>query len=393
MKNLFKHYFLFFAFLWVVSSCTKTTEPDPTPQNQFLLSSTAVGEFTKEQLIQRAADPTLALFLRNGIKVYKLTYKTKNTDGKDITASGLVLYPSTSTAAMSMLSVQHGTITNDAEAPSYFANNSEANAAGSLLASLGYIIVYPDYIGYGASKDVPHPYEHRASLASSSLDMIRAAREFVTEQKINWDKKLYLTGYSQGGFATMSLLKKIEEEVPTEFNLRAVSCGSGAYDKTSFMKTLVTTKTHGIANYNSMYLWVLLTYDRLYNLNRPMTSYFKEPWAGQITTNKQKVNVNVSLNTIMADAFVKSINDGSDAAFANAVKDNDVYDWKPKTPLRLYHGDADQLVFYANSVAAEKAMKAKGATSVTLLTMKGKDHTNGLTDYLLGTYEFFSSTP
>lgn len=394
MKSIQQRFHALFLVIAVfVTGCNKST--DPTPENDYLVSSTLIGEFTKEQLAQRVAssDPSFAAiapFLQNGIKVYKLVYKTTNTDGKEIQASGAFLFP-VKTGAMPMISVQHGTIRNDAEAPSYFAANSEANVAGSLFAALGYIIAYPDYIGYGASNTVPHPYEHRASLASASLDMIRASKEFMREQKISWDERLYIAGYSAGGFATMSLQKKIEEETGTEFNLKASSCGAGAYDKTAFMKYLIGTRTGGAVNSNQLYLWVTLTYDRIYNLNRPMTQYFKEPWASLIQTSKENTNVNVSLNSIFTDAFVKGIADGTDTGFLNAVKDNDVFDWKPKTPTRLYHGTADQLVFYFNSQNAVTAMKARGATNVELVPIQGKDHGTAITDFLLGTYQFFSS--
>ncbi|AEI46504.1 alpha/beta hydrolase family protein [Runella slithyformis] len=394
MKSIQQRFYAFFLVLAVfVSGCNKST--DPTPGNSYLVSSTLIGEFTKEQLAQRVAssDPSFAAiapFLQNGIKVYKLVYKTKNTDGKEIQASGAFLFP-VKTGTMPMISIQHGTIRSDAEAPSYFAANSEANVAGSLFAALGYIIAYPDYIGYGASNKVPHPYEHRASLASASLDMIRASKEFMREQKISWDERLYIAGYSAGGYATMSLQKKIEEETGTEFNLKASSCGAGAYDKTAFMKYLIGTRTGGAVSSNQLYLWVTLTYDRLYSLNRPLTQYFKEPWAGLIQASRENTNVNVSFNTIFTDAFVKGIADGTDTGFLNAVKDNDVFDWKPKTPTRLYHGTADQLVFYFNSQNAVNAMKARGAANVELVPLPGKDHGTAITDFLLGTYQFFSS--
>ena len=130
-----------------------------------------------------------------------------------------------------MISVQHGKIRNPQEAPSFFRDDTEAASFGSLFGSMGYIIAYPDYIGYGASQDLPHPYEHGASLASASLDMLRAAKEFLRGQTdVKWDEKLYVAGYSEGGYATMSLQRKIEEEASSEFNLRASSCGAGAYD-------------------------------------------------------------------------------------------------------------------------------------------------------------------
>jgi dipeptidyl aminopeptidase/acylaminoacyl peptidase len=50
----------------------------------------------------------------------------------------------------------------------------------------------------------------------------------------------------------------------------------------------------------------------------------------------------------------------------------------------LYHGTADQHVFYFNSETAAAAMKAKGATDVTLITVQGTDHFTTLPNYLLG---------
>ncbi len=388
--KLNRYYYLsFIVVTLLVSGCSKTV--DPTAGNQVLVSNTVVGEFTREQLAKQV-DPQTALFLRNGIKVHRIVYKTTNTDGTTTQASGAILVPVT-TDKTAMMSIQHGTITDETQAPSYHAVGSESYAAGSLFASLGYIVVYPDYIGYGASKLLPHTYEHREGLATACIDMLRAAREFVKQENIGWDDRLYLAGYSEGGYATMATLKKLEEIAPTEFNIRAVSCGAGAYDKTATIKYLLNNKTVGVAEYNKLYLWVLLTYDRIYKLNRPLNAYFKEPYATQIQSQKQNASIGFSLNTIFTESFLKSMNDGTDTALLNAAKDNDIYDWKPKAPLRLYHGDADDLVFYFNSVNAFKAMQARGATNVEFVTLKGKNHTSGVSDYLLDTFSYFSGKP
>jgi pimeloyl-ACP methyl ester carboxylesterase len=399
MRNFKKPFIILFIGISVVfNGCKTSTEPS-VEANKYLVSSSVIGEFTKEQLTQRltslnlgASGVNIGSFLRYGIKVHKLVYKTKNTDGKEIEASGALIFPTGVTNAVPLISIQHGTITDESQAPSYFGNLSESGTVGALFGSLGYIIAYPDYIGYGASKSVPHPYEHRESLATSCLDMLRAAREFIKQEKVQWDDRLYISGYSEGGFATMSLQKKLEEEFPTEFNLRASSCGAGAYDKTSFMKFVINNKTSGNPDFNTSYLWVLLTYDRVYGLNRALTTYFKEPFATQIAANRERTQISVSLNQIFTDAFAKGINDGTDTGFINAVKDNDVYDWKPKTPTRLYHGEADTYVYYFNSDNAVKAMQARGATNVKLEPIKGQDHGGAISDFLLGTFSFFSTT-
>jgi pimeloyl-ACP methyl ester carboxylesterase len=393
-KKTFTSHFHTSALLliWILLFFTACSDDDkvvtPQEENKYLLTSTPVKDISKEDIAK--INPLLAAYAKNNVKAYRITYKTKNTDGTDIIASGAVLLPVTD-QSVSMISAQHGTITSDESAPSKFQDGSEAATFGSVFGSMGYIVSYPDYIGYGASKDLPHPYEHRASLASSTLDMLRAVKELLKDQTAaKWNEKLYIAGYSEGGYATMSLQKKIEEEASSEFNLKASSCGAGAYDKTAFMKYVINSSVNTVASYNALYLWVMLTYDRIYKLNKPKSYYFKDPYAAQIEKLGIENPINVSFNTILNDSFKTAVNTGTDTGFITAIGDNDVYDWKPRTPTRLFHGDADPLVFYFNSVNAEAAMKKRGAADVQLITIPGGTHSSSITAFLLGTLTFFT---
>lgn len=391
---------LSFLLLWsllILNSCKDddTKLVPPTGENIYLKESTPVTSLSKAQIIQKTGNLSglIAAYVKNDVKVYKITYKTKNIDGTDITASGALIIPVV-TGPVSMISVQHGTITDPGEAPSLFKDGSEGSSFGSLFGSMGYIIAYPDYIGYGASDNLPHPYEHRASLASASLDMLRAAKEFLRGQtEVKWDEKLYVAGYSEGGFATMSLQRKIEEEASSEFNLRASSCGAGAYDKTAFMEHIINEKTDGIAGYNSLYLWVLLTYDNIYKLNKPASYYFTEKYASKVAASGRNVSIAESFHLALNDSFKKALNDGTDKSFIDAIGDNDVYKFKPKTPTRLYHGTKDPLVFYFNSENAYNAMLKLGASNVTLIPVEGGTHSSSIFTFLLGTLDFFTTTP
>lgn len=377
------------------TGCKTSASGDPIAPipTKTLIQGSLIGEYSTDQLRSRftGASSILQIFIRYGIKAYRLEYTTTNSDGKTIKASGALMVPNVTTA-VPMLSMQHGTITSDDDAPSNFQSSSEAYSYGSVFASQGYIIAAPDYIGYGASKDLPHTYEHRNGLATASLDMLRAAREFLSNQHINWDNRLFLAGYSEGGFATMSLQKKIEEETNGEFNLVASSCGGGAYDKPAFMKQILNEKTTGVDYVNRLYVWVLLTYDRIYGLNRPMTYYFKEPYASQIALRGKEASINVSLNLTFSDNFKQAINDGTDKEFMAAVQDNDIHDWKPRTPTQLYHGTADEVVSFLNSKNASDAMQKRGATTVQFIPVQGTTHGTTIIEFVRGTYEFFGSS-
>ena len=386
----YRAYSLVLIFSVLLFSCRENT--DPLPQEEHLVEATAVGEISREQIIASANGFVggLGNVVKTGVKLYRITYKTRNVDGTEIKASGAVIVPM-GDQQYPMLSVQHGTITDDASAPSNFSPGSEVAQSGAIFAGLGYIAVFPDYIGDGASAHLPHPYEHRESLGTACLDMLRATKEFLAASpEHKWNNKLYISGYSEGGYATLSLQKKLEETAAREFDLRASTCGAGAYNKTAFMKYLVNNKTHGIASYNRSYIWVLLSYNRIYNLNYPVSHFFKEPFASQIEKKQHLVDLSGSFNTMLTDEFIKGINDGSEKRFIEAIADNDLLDWKPVTPTQLFHGTADELVFYFNSETAYESMKAKGATQVELKTLEGKTHSTAVTDYLIWTYSFFS---
>src|SRR5690606_10155826 len=130
------------------------------PANQYLIDATLVQELSQADVMRVAdtVDPILAALVRHGVRLYRVTYKTVNVDGSEIEASGAIAFP-LSEQAFPMLSVQHGTITSEASAPSNLTPGSEFMKYGSVFAAFGYITVFPDYIGYGASKHLPHPYE------------------------------------------------------------------------------------------------------------------------------------------------------------------------------------------------------------------------------------------
>jgi len=394
MLKSYKWLFIVFAVFFV--AC-KDTKNDPDPQPSYLTNSVLVNTISQADLKTQIVasfgpEASAASFLiRSGIKQYKISYKTKTITGESITASGAVMVPTDlSTEKLALSCVQHGTLFNEKDAPSYF-NPATESTLGSVLASTGFIVGLPDYIGYGDSKDVPHPYEHNKGSSESNVDFIRAVKEFIAKEKLNWNNNLMIGGYSQGGYVTLAMQKLIEEKYASEFNLKASSCGAGAYNKTKTIESFLKNKTSGEASNNRSYIWVLQTYDRIYGLNRNLNTYFIEPYLSQIQKDGHMALISKSFDEILQPSFVTGILNGTDTKFIDAVKDNDIYDWAPKVPTNLYHGDKDTYVPFLNSQTAYDAMVKKGSTSVKLIPISGGTHSSSVFDFFMGTYFLFSA--
>ena len=384
------------AFTLLAAPACKTNAPDPattaTSQTDapVLVGSTLVAQVSTADLAGRVPGvPLVATLVKYPLRVYRLTYRTLNTDGKEITASGAVLVP-TAPVALPVLSYQHGTLTpgSEAQAPSYYAQGSDVWSVVSVLAAAGYVVSAPDYIGYGESKALPHPYEHAASLASTSADMLRATREFCQQQSIPVNQKNFLLGYSEGGYATMALHKYLQENYAATLPVTASAPGAGAYHKSAFARYILQSTQP--LNFLSTYVWVLRTYDRVYGLNRPYSFYYQEPYATQLQANPLAA-VPSQQSELFAPAFRQAVLTGSDAALSNTLAANDIYDWKPTAPLALFHGTADDYVPFFNSQDAYDAMQQRGATQVELHPIQGGNHFTSATAYTLGAYAFIST--
>jgi alpha-beta hydrolase superfamily lysophospholipase len=366
-----------------------TVSPTPGSSNTVLTGSTLIGEYSTSALATRVSTiPLAGALVKYPIKVYRLTYHTRTPEGQETTASGAVLVPTAATA-LPVLSYQHGTIAPSSEdqAPSYYAQGSDVWSVVSVLASTGYVVSAPDYLGYGASKALPHPYEHAASLASTSADMLRATREFCQQQKVEVNAKNFLLGYSEGGYATLALHKYLQDNYATALPVTASAPGAGAYHKSAFAK-YVLQSTQPLS-FLSTYVWVLRTYDRLYGLNRPYSYYYQEPYATRLQADPFAA-VPTQQSQLFTGPFRQAVLTGSDAALTATLTANDIYDWKPTAPIALFHGTADDYVPFFNSQDAYDAMQARGATQVTLRPIQGGNHFTSAVTYTLGAYAFIS---
>jgi hypothetical protein len=388
-KNWF---YLVFVFIGI-TSCNPTDVG--ILENQFLASEELVNIIEREAFKSQLSTVfgtqanQISLFVQSGIKQYRIVYDTKDVKGNPIRASGAVMIPTDILENLAMGSLHHGTLFNEQDAPSYLKFESETTLA-TFLASTGMIIGMPDYVGYGESKNLPHPYEHYRGLGEPNADFIQAMVEFVKDKKIKWNRVLMLGGYSEGGYAAMATHKWIEENLANELKVKLSVCGAGAYNKTASFKKLINEAGSTEANNNRSYIWVLQTYSAISGLNKPMSYFFKEPYASEIENKGLAVEINLSLNTILTDKFRNDFNNGSYPELTKAIAENDIFNWKPNAIMKLYHGTADEYVPYLNSESAFNAMSSKGV-NVQLTPIKDGTHGSSISDYFLGVLQHFSS--
>ena len=134
--------------------------PPPPPQVGQLLDVQPLGDISRRDIADAIADsnriPT-SLAPRYGVTTYRLSYLTQDKDGALVRASGLVALPVRPAGATpsAVLSYQHATTFENAYAPSV---NLAPAEPPLVLASLGYIVVASDYVGFADSQGLDHPY-------------------------------------------------------------------------------------------------------------------------------------------------------------------------------------------------------------------------------------------
>ena len=323
---------------------------------------------TNDSLVYRPADYE--------VSVNRISYRTTLNDGTPVTASGIVYLPSQLSAASHtypLLSYQHPTAFSNAEAPSGGAFSSPTLSYPLYFATHGYIVACPDYIGYGAAGHLPHDYEYGRTLARATVDMLLATKEFLAKKGTGWNKQVFLAGYSEGGYATLSAQKLLEEQYVDNLPVTGSSCGAGPYAMSDFFGYLTQKTTQGgVANY--IYVWETLTYNRIYGLQKPVSYYFKSPYAEQISKSLDStLSMTVSFNKICTDQFRADVQNPS-SSFRQALSDNDLTNWSTQVPTQLLHSEQDEIIPFLTSQQTYTSMRQHGSPRLSLVALKNGFH-------------------
>jgi hypothetical protein len=228
----------------------------------------------------------------------------------------------------------------------------------------------------------------------------------LDEQGYNTTKDLFLCGYSQGGHASMALHRSLEAN-NHGFTLKAASHMSGPYSISSGMKDLlISEEAYATVAYLPL---VALSYNEVYGIfpQNNLRNFFKGEYADLI---EQFANGDFDLwvlntkliarlemqygkaipkNMLLPDVLNAIVTDNNHPVNV-ALRDNDVYDWKPTIPTRLLYCKADEQVTYVNSIIAETRMKQNGSNSVAAFDVNTNgSHSSCVSPAITSTLFFF----
>lgn len=349
-----------------------------TANTQTLINAELIDNLTTFDIEIQYGVP--GFLMSNGVNIYKVTYNTPDINGNNSVASGLVSIPDTD-SRHPLFCYQHGTVGSREEVPS----NLAGDPLGLIFASFGYVTSSADFLGLGDSPG-PHPYVHAATEASAAIDLLFATRELLEQdgQTVKLNDQLFIAGYSQGGHAAAAVHREIQENYADEFTVTASAPMSGPYSMSGAMRDLILDDAE---YFSTAYIPnTMLSFNAVYDIADSTEDFFKPEYAEkvdmfaaeEITLWELEVELQALLQAneggsfpkrMLQDTLVAAIENNPNHPINLALIDNDVFDWAPQAPTRLYYCMADDQVPFMNAIIAEEAMTAANAPDLEIFDL------------------------
>ena len=231
-----------------------------------------------------------------------------------------------------------------------------------------FIIVAPDYYGFGITEKEPQAYCISRANGRASLDAYLAAKRLIEDLKVKKGDDFVIAGYSEGGQTTMAVLREISERHP-EIKVKRAFAGDGPYDINSMYDAIA----QGYTEMPSTVCNVLYAYNHFFRLGYDIHDYLKDPVAKNFDEwflSKQYKRLALDEELIVT----KKTSDFCTAAVLNTSsplsqrfkaafsEDALTKGWTPRSDLdvMLFHDTKDDVVPVENFHAMSNFLKAHG---------------------------------
>jgi pimeloyl-ACP methyl ester carboxylesterase len=282
--------------------------------------------------------------IENAVDCYRMQY-----DGQ----SALLALPR-GVPARRLVSFQHGTTTTRTAVPSRA--DGTGIAAAIVFAGSGYALVVPDYPGLGDSPG-PHPYYVADSIAPAVVAMIEASQRLAEVP----DDPVFLSGFSQGGWASLAALRLMESQGKSVLASAQVA---GAYD---LRRVSLPAALKGGAASHSLYL-AYAAWGQAAYYGHPLDSVLTSEYAPIVDRLFNGAPPQEILRTLPTDprqmfneAFLAAFDRDEAHWYLESFAANSLVSVTPRAPLRLYYGSKDLDVVPEEALAAARSMSSRGA--------------------------------
>ncbi|HKS54063.1 MAG TPA: hypothetical protein VJS12_02190 [Steroidobacteraceae bacterium] len=290
--------------------------------------------------------------VQNAVDCYRMEY-TVGSGSDAVRLSGLLALPRGATPRR-LVSFQHGTSTTRTAVPSRL--DGTGIAAAIVFAGNGYALIAPDYPGLGESQG-RHPYYIADAIGPAVAGMIEASQRVPGVP----DGPVFLSGFSEGGWASLAALRILESEGKRVLGSAQVA---GAYD---LRRVSLPTALKGGAPSHSLYL-AYAAWGQAAYYNHPLDSVLTPEYAVTVERLFAGARPQEILQTLPQDprrmfnqAFLDAFDRDEAHWYLESFAANSLVDVTPRAPVRLYYGSKDQDVVPEEAVAAARAMSARRA--------------------------------
>lgn len=334
----------------------------------------------------------LLLDVRYTLDMQKVTYQSTGADGKQHSMSGLLILPKSivgsllgDTPAVPILMYQHGTEAYRSFAPSRYLDHQSRPKdypevmVAAAIAATGYAVALVDYEGLGDNLST-QPLVVGGALAQQVIDLLKASRDIIagTGSPCRWNKQLFLMGYSEGGYVTMTATRELQARYAGEFTVTAAAPLSGPHDLSGSMRGIMLSDNTFkapyfapllLAGYNYAYGAQTNFFSPAYALLPPYNMSMPPLVDGSSQSDMISEAMGMTFSpvklitpkSVMTPEFIAQLANES-SPVVTFLKQNDSYrEWVPSVPIRMIHHRNDELVPYANSQIAFDAFSTAGA--------------------------------
>ena len=340
-----------------------------------LLDVVPVSTLDTNQLVKYLGDHALdASRVRFAVEAKRITYRTIDAFGRPTTASALIALPRNGDRTPRQATWLHGTTGYRGSVASVADGNDRA--ATYLFASAGYLTTAPDYLGLGTGPGF-HPYVDAKSTVSASIDALLAARSYAASKRLRPERRVMITGHSQGGHAAMALGQTLQRGADPRLQVGALAPIGGPFKPSLLVaKALNDEIANGVAY---MAYWTV-AWNRLFHLYDSPADVFRDPsiealFDGEHRNEDIFPRLPATMRELLTDSSFTRLQDPT-GVLRTRLREADSYcDWRPAVPVKIYSSSGDRDTLLETSAYCDSRLKQHRAHS-TLIDL-GADVNHG----------------